>query len=865
MLRRIITRTRRAGLLLGALLLLAAFIRVGNVAPLAFTAQWSPLKIGAGGQITAVYNYPDGTILARSDNYGAWIYVTSGSCTYGWVSYAAPCWQNPITPTSIAGYSIDSADSGNQATEFVAAPSNTNVLYLLFNGGLYVSTNRGGSWIKCSNFVGNSVTANSGNAIGPYIAVDPNTPATIIIDTGNAGVYRSTNATSGATATFTQISGVGTTAQHVVAFQPGSSSHIVIWSQGTGAFESTTGPSGTFSAITTGSPPSSTILAPHITADQFNQFWVWDSKNSTSNVYRWASSSWSAIATGATGNGSAAALAIDPIPTLVANNHIAVSGYNGQIVVSSNNGSTWSTQQTNETVSCGASQPPWLCTANQGVAPSLQLNGYSMAFDNSSNLFYAGGLGLWQTSAPVSGNLTVWNANSLGIEQLVGNETISPPGGWPIMGVWDKGFFTLKNPDVFPSTQWNNDTSKNGIIGGWALDYASADPTFITGFATSNISASVAPASSTDGGNTWTQWAATPTQLNIQYGAMAALDSTHWIVSPGNEPIQFTANGGASWANSTISGTPTNWSQGPGLPLAADRVAANTFCAARGGGASFYFSTNAGSSFTTSGLTNGGGAGQVDGNPGAFSFKSVPGQSGNFFYTAGEQVGSAGAHPANTHLWKITKTTNPCDTATSVSANLKEVMSFGFGAPPPTGGSGYPTIYANGWFSGVQGYYQSVDGGTTWTAINVPSSQQPWALNQADFPPDLTGDMDVYGRIYQTFAQSGGAYIDTADACPWVKFSNTNPHASLTGTVTLSAQHSGLVPVVAVDFYVDGVLIGRQTSGTGTPTTYSQSWVTGGVATGAHTLKVLAEGSTNPACTTSLTVGNSQSIPITTH
>jgi hypothetical protein len=50
--------------------------------------------------------------------------------------------------------------------------------------------------------------------------------------------------------------------------------------------------------------------------------------------------------------------------------------------------------------------------------------------------------------------------------------------------------------------------------------------------------------------------------------------------------------------------------------------------------------------------------------------------------------------------------------------------------------------------------------------------------------------------------------------------------------------------------------IGTQTAGTGTPTTYSQSWVTGGVAHGLHTLTVT-------------TIGNcagrgSFSIPITT-
>ena len=116
--------------------------------------------------------------------------------------------------------------------------------------------------------------------------------------------------------------------------------------------------------------------------------------------------------------------------------------------------------------------------------------------------------------------------------------------------------------------------------------------------------------------------------------------------------------------------------------------------------------------------------------------------------------------------------------------------------------------------------------------------------------------MNVYGRVYVGHNGSGFAYIDTQNACPWVGWTSSfYPNVALTGTVTLQAQHSGLVPVGLVSFYVDSTLIGTQTTGTGTPTTYSQSWVTGGVAHGAHTLQVTATGN---GC------NGSFSIPITT-
>jgi hypothetical protein len=141
---------------------------------------------------------------------------------------------------------------------------------------------------------------------------------------------------------------------------------------------------------------------------------------------------------------------------------------------------------------------------------------------------------------------------------------------------------------------------------------------------------------------------------------------------------------------------------------------------------------------------------------------------------------------------------------------------------------------------------------TTWTALNVPKSQQNWAINSLDEPTWVSGDMNVYGRVYVGFTGSGTAYIDTADACPWVNFSNVNPNESITGTLTLTAQHSGLVPVSNVQFSVDGVNIGSPQTG---QSSYSVSWNSGGVGAGAHTLKVQANGNCS----------GSFSIPITTH
>lgn len=843
----------------------SAFLRGGYgifQPPSSFTATWQPFRLGGGGQLTAVYNYPDNTTLIRGDAYGGWILERTNPCVYGGTSYAAPCWRNVVTASSIPSYNIDT-NFGEGVVELVAAPSNTDVLYMLWGtvasatNNLWVSTDRGVHWTlipSTTGFPGSTQQANNGNAMGPYIAVDPNNPDIVFVDTLSHGVYRSTNARSGASSTWTQVSGVGTTTAHVIAFEPGSSTHVVIVTKGTaGAFESTNGT--TFSAITAGSPPGSGLTALHTTIDKFGQIWVWDSGGGT-GLWRWASNTWTSISTSSTRQ--VAAFSPDPNSASLGANHIMVSDYYGQLNLSTNNGSTWTGNNTNETFSAGSSQPTWIGNANQGAPGNVLLNGYSMTFDQSSNVLFAGGIGAWQANAPITAPQTSlnWNASALGIEELIDVAIMHPPGGWPLTIVWDRGGYTILNPDVFPTANWNNSTSNPILMNGFGLDYAFGTPNFVVNYIpTTNMSGY-----SIDGGQTWTSWNG-PSWTGIDGGALAVSTTQNWILtpSPGSQ-LYYTTNQGTTWTASTIAGSPTNWLQkGVGYPLAADRVNANNFCAVNG--ATFYYSTNSGQNFASTSAT-------IDGSAGQFAFRSVPGKGFTYLYTAGQQSGAS--HPANTHLWRLTKTTNPCDTATIVNSNLKEVMGFGFGAMPP-GNSSYTTaIYANGWYNGVQGIYVSLDGGTTWAAINVPASQIPWPLNNADFPMSVEGDPDVYGRIYIPFQASAGGYIDTQDACPSVKFTSAiKPNDTITGTVNLVGQSSGLpaATITAVNFYVDGALIGTQTSGVsaGVPNApnvknYTQSWNTGSVAHGAHTIKVEAVGN---GCTAG-GGGNAQSIPITT-
>lgn len=825
-----------------------------------FSPSWRPLLLGAGGQITAVEIQPsDGTTVIRTDAYGAYLYNATGTCVWGATTFIAPCWQQLVTVTSLGINQATALDFMNTlnmgVAEITTCRSNTNVAYMITAGFLWVTQNlkagspagSGVNWIQTTLSTATSGNTNQSKGNGKFIACDPHNPAVAVIAT-STGTYYTTNGTS-ARPTFTQITGVGKPGTcsggicpNTIAYDqnsatggsPSQSQHLWIGTYGTGVYESTTGPGGTFNLT----PGTQTTFAK-LVADKFSQLWL---TNGGNNVYVYKNGSGWATR-GAYAKDTAYNIAIDPSSASAGANRIAVTTFGGQPNLSFDNGVTWTGAKANQRASVSATQPTWMSAANQNSGPIVYLSTLDIAFDISGNLWNAGGNGVWTTPTPVQINSTVWSSNSLGIEELVPVGIVSAPGNSPVVNVWDRGFFLSRNPDLFPNRQWFNVITDNSISDGWALDYATSNPQCLTGWqGRSNNNGG----SSADSGHTFRKWTGFPSSTNIG-GNIAASSCTNWILVPGmaGQALNFTTDGGASWNASGVPGKP-RFVTTPGVrsSLAADRGSANTFCAVDVA-LNFYKSTDGGATFALTGAK----AANVDGGSNADYLQSVPGKAGHFFWSSG---GSGNRpHPNNTHLWK---STDGCSTWMKVSANLREVIAYGFGAAKP-GGSGYPAIYAYGWLNGTLGLQQSNDGGATWASANIPSNQGAFPMGSLGHPYGMSGDANVYGRVYMGLGGNGYAYIDTQDACPWVNFSNVKPTASLTGTVTLTAQRSGLVPVTSVQFSVDGVNIGSPQTGAGP---YSVDWVTGSVAPGLHTLMVQAIGN---GCAS---LGNSFSIPITT-
>ncbi len=271
-----------------------------------------------------------------------------------------------------------------------------------------------------------------------------------------------------------------------------------------------------------------------------------------------------------------------------------------------------------------------------------------MLFDptKANRLWFAEGIGVWFTDVPdtsATPKSITFTSRSKGIEQLVANEVIAPPGGKPVVASWDRPVFYVADRDAFPST--HGPDNEHAIVMGWALDYASTDPTFIV--ALMNWWGIEKSGYSTDGGRTWTTFASHPLAADSKIGGCIAASTPKnivWVPSNNGTPY-YTADGGATWTQATFPGAPTTGQTGWGWAyylnrhiVAADRVAEGTFYiynAIKG----LYRSSDGGATWTLAYPH------EIAPYSGANAkLKAVPGQRGHLFFTSGPQSGKF--HPA---------------------------------------------------------------------------------------------------------------------------------------------------------------------------------------------------------------------------
>lgn len=690
------------------------------------TFQWKPLRIGAGGYITGMDFARDGTKVIRCDCGGAYIW-----------SDAQAQWNPLLTSNSMAA-----SEWGHTATqttgvyEIAVAPSNTSRIYVVFNGKLYRSNDKGATFTKTAMPAITGSVTDEYRVLGKKMAVDPVNPDVVLVGCQTGGLFITRD--GGASWTHSVAIPNPATVRGVrIAFDPSSSTSgstpvVYVSSQGSGIYRSSDG-GANFTLI------ANSLLDPqHMICDSKGQLWVTNGLDA-GNLRRYSSGAWTSL--GPTTR-TLKTIAIDPANSA----HIVVGTPGGEIAQTRDGGATWTDfyiYAPAGPVTRVANDIPWLSWTNE-----VYMSSGEMQFDPTSanKLYFAEGIGVWWTNPPADFTPITWNSQSKGIEQLVSNQFISPPTGGTLYMAWDRPVFRITNPDVFATTHGPN--NKNAIVMGWAGDYAPDNSSFIV--AMMNNWGVDQSGYSTDGGSTWSQFSSVPSDVSANKlgGSIAAGSTNNFVwVSNSNGNVWYTNNRGGTWAQASLPGVPTSGETGWGWGyflhrniLVADKVNLGTFYIYNylGTAAGLYRSTNGGASFTRVF------AGEIAaGSQYNAKLYSVPGKAGHLFFTSGWLDGT---NPGPTQFMR---STDGGQTWSAV-ANVLEVYACGFGMA--ASGSTYPAIYMAGYVNGTWGLWRSDDNAATWTNLGANP------LGNADVITSVAGDMAAYGKVYVGFAGSGAVY-----------------------------------------------------------------------------------------------------------
>jgi hypothetical protein len=778
---------------------------------------WQPVKIGAGGWVTGIDIAVDGTMVARTDTYGA--YIWNGTE-----------WKQLVTVSSMPAGTTSAAG----VYEIRIAASNSNILYMETGDGIYKSVNKGETWTK-TNFPVTPFDANGGNRMdGQKMAIDPSNPNIVFAGTQENGLWVTRDG--------------GSTWQHIAAVPEGANagdsgltgiviqgSTVYVGTAGSGVYQSKDG-GYTWSAI--GGPTD--ISQAAIASDGS----YYASGNTDGALWKYTNGAWTKVManTGQTVH----AVAVDPFNPA----HIIVTNDGGALRESKDGGATWGDWNWGAVLE-SSNDVPWLESSGQYMSTG------GLIFDPqvSGKIYQSAGVGVWQAQMPsdmVWNTKVVWNSQSAGIEQLVANDIIAPAGGDPVFGSWDRAFFAVSDPDSYASSYGGGQFSM-----GWSVDYASSNPSFVVGI--SDYWGTENSGFSTDGGKTWQKFAGLPSfALNTIGGTIAAASPTNFIwAASGNQAPAYTLDGGKTWASIEIAGK-TDWSAFHWAyylnktTITADRVQPNTFYlydVATG----VYRSTDGGVNWTK--VFNG----EVTPFSGFNSkIEAVPGRAGELFFTAGPVDNAPGVDPLLPTNVAFMHSKDGGATWQAVP-NVIEVHTFGYGAAASQGGPA--TIYIVGYVNQQYGIWYSTDNAGSWTQIGSHPG------GSLDTIKTISGDMDHFGLVYVGFLGSGYAYLNLADDQPQPSTPSAPSAPSQLATIVSALDDVGTPATVGNGSIINDAtptLSGTLSSGLDTgqslvvyrdgqrltqlsPTTTSWKFTDSGAADGTHQYVVRVENAAGQA------------------
>ncbi|MFW6638628.1 cellulose binding domain-containing protein [Nocardiopsis algeriensis] len=380
------------------------------------------------------------------------------------------------------------------------------------------------------------------------------------------------------------------------------------------------------------------------------------------------------------------------------------------------------------------STAPWLDFGSEGTPPETQPKlGWmtqAMAIDpfDSDRFMYGTGATIYG-----SDNLTNWDAGETfdievkvhGLEETSIKDLASLPGGPLVSVMGDIGGFVHDDITQVPERMHQQPYWGNGT----GVDFAELSPSTVVRVGNAEDDANSSIGISTSGGDSW--WGGQE-PAGVTGGGTVAVgaDGSAIVWSPDGTGVHRSTTLGSSWT--AAEGVPA------GAAVEADRVDPDVFYAIADG--TFYTSTDGGATFTASPFAGLPAEGEI-------RFGAVPGHSGDVWVAGGSANGTYG-------MWR---TTDAGATFERIEA-VDEGDAVGFGAPAP--GSDYPAVYTSSRIDGVRGIFRSDDAGRTWVRVNDDRHQWGWT------GAVVTGDPDVYGRVYIGTNGRGIVYGDLEGGAP---------------------------------------------------------------------------------------------------
>lgn len=734
------TTLRRAlrGLCLAVLAVLAVVAARG-----AENYTWRNVAIHGGGFVSGLVYHPvqRDLLYARTDVGGVYRWLPA---TQRWLPLNDALGRSESHLGGVVSFALDPHDASR-----VYLACGQYLAWWAPPGAVLSSSDQGATWTRVDlplKLGGNS----DGRSTGERLQVDPNDGSVLLLGTNQDGLWKSTDRAR----TWTKVAGFAPAGVTCVVFDPRSGTAgsptptIYAATDATAAsslYRSTDG--GTTWSAVPGAPAG--LIAHHakLAADGtlYLTFCNGLGPNGVTAGAVWklrtADGTWTNISPPA-GQGGFAGLALDTQrPGTLVVSTLDRWSPRDELYRSADGGATWQALNALSVRDCSAA--PYTAAGTPHWIGALEIDPF-----DSSRAWFVTGYGVFGTdtltAADTNGPIT-WHFRNRDLEETVPLGLVSPPRGAPLVSVvGDQDGFRHDDLSVSPARGRHSPS----VGTNHSIDFAEAVPEQMVrthGGGTSRGSRS------TDGGATWTFFAASPPPATAEHQGNIAIsaDAARLVWAPTDAALYHSQDSGATWTASM--GGPVATSGRTYMPVS-DRVnAAKSYVYDPVG--RVFASTDGGASFAVA----------ATGLPTTGDFlRAVPGREGHLWLAA-----SANG---------LYRSTDSGATFTRV-ATVSEAYRVGFGQAAP--GRDHPAIYAAAQIGGVTGLFRSDDGAATWVRINDDAHQFGW-LN------GLTGDPRVYGRVYLATGGRGIIYGDAGAITPAIRWNAPAPLR--TGTALTSAE-----------------------------------------------------------------------------